>query len=114
MPLYEYGCTSCGFVTDIRHGFDEKPDVKCERCGASLVRRFSAAPIVFKGSGFYVTDSRKSSKSDSSEKSGKADTSTKSDSSKDGGSSTSSETKSAETKSGDSKTGEAKSKEAAA
>lgn len=70
MPLYEYGCPACGQVTDIRHGFDEKPDVKCERCGTALVRRFSAAPIVFKGSGFYVTDSRKSSttKSENSEK----------------------------------------------
>lgn len=76
MPLYEYGCPSCGLVTDIRHGFDEKPEAKCERCGSALVRRFSAAPIVFKGSGFYVTDSRKSgskesAKSESSEKSDK-------------------------------------------
>lgn len=73
MPLYEYGCTSCGLVTDIRHGFDEKPEVKCERCGTPLVRRFSAAPIVFKGSGFYVTDSRKSSSGN-----GKSETSTSS------------------------------------
>jgi putative FmdB family regulatory protein len=63
MPLYEYGCPSCGLVSDVRHGFDEKPEVKCERCGTALVRRFSAAPIVFKGSGFYVTDSRSSSAS---------------------------------------------------
>lgn len=78
MPLYEYGCPSCGLVTDIRHGFDEKPEAKCERCGSALVRRFSAAPIVFKGSGFYVTDSRKSgskesAKSENSEKSEKSD-----------------------------------------
>lgn len=73
MPLYEYGCPSCGLVTDVRHGFDEKPDVKCERCDTSLVRRFSAAPIVFKGSGFYVTDSRKggSSTTESGDKSEK-------------------------------------------
>lgn len=60
MPLYEYGCPACGHGTDVRHGFDERPELKCERCGANLERRFSAAPIVFKGSGFYVTDSRKS------------------------------------------------------
>lgn len=82
MPLYEYGCPSCGLVTDIRHGFDEKPEAKCERCGTALVRRFSAAPIVFKGSGFYVTDSRKSgskesTKSESSEKSDKTASSEK-------------------------------------
>lgn len=70
MPLYEYGCPSCGLVTDVRHGFDEKPEVACEKCGTHLVRRFSAAPIVFKGSGFYVTDSRsKSSSSGSGDKS---------------------------------------------
>ena len=71
MPLYEYGCPSCGLVTDIRHGFDEKPEATCERCGTALVRRFSAAPIVFKGSGFYVTDSRKGSSKSESEKSEK-------------------------------------------
>jgi putative FmdB family regulatory protein len=70
LPLYEYGCPSCGLVTDVRHGFDEKPEVTCEKCGTRLVRRFSAAPIVFKGSGFYVTDSRsKSSSSGDGEKS---------------------------------------------
>ena len=67
MPLYEYGCPACGKISDVRHGFDEKPELACEACGAALVRRFSAAPIVFKGSGFYVTDSR--SKSSGSEKS---------------------------------------------
>lgn len=81
MPLYEYGCPACGQVTDVRHGFDEKPEVKCERCGTVLVRRFSAAPIVFKGSGFYVTDSRpsgsgKSEKSESGEKSETTETKT--------------------------------------
>ena len=65
MPLYEYGCPSCGLVTDVRHGFDDKPEVACEKCGTRLVRRFSAAPIVFKGSGFYVTDSRKKSSASS-------------------------------------------------
>ena len=74
MPLYEYGCPTCGQVADVRHGFDEKPELKCERCGTALVRRFSAAPIVFKGSGFYVNDSRASaSKSDKSESSEKAE-----------------------------------------
>ena len=68
MPLYEYGCPACGHLAEIRHGFDERPDLKCEKCGAELQRRFSAAPIVFKGSGFYVTDSRsKSSKTEKTE-----------------------------------------------
>ena len=80
MPLYEYGCPACETTTDVRHGFDEKPALTCERCGSPLVRQFSAAPIVFKGSGFYVTDSRsknsKNEKSDNAEKPDKPETKT--------------------------------------
>jgi putative FmdB family regulatory protein len=59
MPLYDYKCTSCAHVTEIRHGFDENHERTCPACGAPMARVFSAAPILFKGSGFYVTDSRK-------------------------------------------------------
>ncbi len=78
MPLYEYGCTKCGHVADVRHGFDDKPQVTCEKCGAAMTRRFSAAPIVFKGSGFYVTDSRGSTSNSKAEKSESGDKSEKS------------------------------------
>jgi putative FmdB family regulatory protein len=61
VPVYEYECRACGEVTDIRHGFDETIGEACPACGGELVRRFSAAGIVFKGSGFYITDSRKGS-----------------------------------------------------
>lgn len=64
MPLYEYGCPSCQTTTDVRHGFDETPKLVCEACGTPLKRQFSAAPIVFKGSGFYVNDSRQKSSTD--------------------------------------------------
>ena len=57
MPLYDYRCETCEKVSEIRHGFDEKAG-PCAHCGGPLVRLFHAAPIVFKGSGFYVTDSR--------------------------------------------------------
>jgi putative FmdB family regulatory protein len=60
MPLYEYRCTQCGRTSEVRHGFDEAYDEPCSACGAPLRRVFSAAPVVFKGSGFYVTDSRSS------------------------------------------------------
>ncbi|MGA3038702.1 MAG: FmdB family zinc ribbon protein [Vulcanimicrobiaceae bacterium] len=79
MPLYEYGCPACGHVADVRHGFDDKPEVTCEKCGAAMTRRFSAAPIVFKGSGFYVNDSRGSNSSSKSEKSESGDKSEKSE-----------------------------------
>jgi putative FmdB family regulatory protein len=71
--LYEYGCPKCGHVADVRHGFDDKPEVACEKCGAAMTRRFSAAPIVFKGSGFYVTDSRGSNGGSKPEKSESSD-----------------------------------------
>jgi putative FmdB family regulatory protein len=61
MPLYDYKCTKCGKTYEIRHGFDETHTEACPSCGGAVARVFNAAPIVFKGSGFYVTDSRKSS-----------------------------------------------------
>ena len=61
MPLYDYKCTECGKVTEVRHGFNESHADPCPACGGTVQRVFSAAPIVFKGSGYYVTDSRKSS-----------------------------------------------------
>jgi putative FmdB family regulatory protein len=66
MPLYDYKCTQCGKTTEIRHGFDDTHTESCPSCGGKLARVFNPAPIVFKGSGFYVTDSRKSTSSSSS------------------------------------------------
>jgi putative FmdB family regulatory protein len=66
MPLYDYKCTKCGKTYEVRHGFDEKHGETCASCGGPLARVFNPAPIVFKGSGFYVTDSRKSSSASSS------------------------------------------------
>ncbi len=66
MPLYDYQCRACGKVTEVRHGFKETYDEKCAACGGEMRRVFNPAPILFKGSGFYVTDSRKSSSEGSS------------------------------------------------
>ncbi|MGC1380179.1 MAG: FmdB family zinc ribbon protein [Candidatus Baltobacteraceae bacterium] len=68
MPLYEYACTKCGRINEVRHGFDETYAEPCPACGAAQRRVFNPAPVVFKGSGFYVTDSRKSSGARKSEK----------------------------------------------
>ncbi len=65
MPLYDYQCRACGKVTEVRHGFKETFEGTCPSCSGEMKRVFSAAGIVFKGSGFYVTDSRKSSGGDS-------------------------------------------------
>src|SRR5579883_1350370 len=69
MPLYDYACTKCGRVCEVRHGFDESYDRPCEACGAPLRRVFNPAPVHFKGSGFYVTDSKRSAASSKDRKS---------------------------------------------
>ncbi len=61
MPIYEYQCASCGTKTDKKHAFKEPMNDACPACGGELKRVFNAASIVFKGSGFYVNDSRKGS-----------------------------------------------------
>jgi putative FmdB family regulatory protein len=73
MPLYDYACTRCGRVREVRHGFDETFEAPCDSCGAPVRRVFNAAPVLFKGSGFYVTDSRSSSPAAKPEKSEKTD-----------------------------------------
>ncbi len=78
---------SCGAVTDIKHGFKETTNETCPKCGGELKRLFNPAGIVFKGSGFYVTDSRKSegaSKGESSKGESSKSESPKSEGSKSG------------------------------
>jgi putative FmdB family regulatory protein len=71
LPLYEYQCRSCQTTADVRHGFKETFDGKCEECGGEMARVYSPAGIVFKGSGFYLTDSRKAAEAASSSGSSK-------------------------------------------
>ena len=67
MPTYEYQCDSCKRRYDLREGFDAPSSHPCERCENGTATRVLHAPtVVFKGSGFYVNDSRKSEKSTSS------------------------------------------------
>ena len=81
MPRYDYQCTACRTVTEVRHGFKETFDGACPSCGATGLKRvFNPAPILFKGSGFYVTDSRKGGSSEKSESSSSTGDSKKSES----------------------------------
>jgi putative FmdB family regulatory protein len=64
MPLYDYQCSQCQNVVEVRHGFNDAYTEPCAACGGELKRIISPAPIIFKGSGFYVTDSRKPSSGD--------------------------------------------------
>ena len=61
MPQYEYKCTQCDNRYETREGFDAPARQPCPKCGGEAKRILFAPPIVFKGSGFYVTDSRKGS-----------------------------------------------------
>jgi putative FmdB family regulatory protein len=79
MPLYDYACTACGRVREVRHGFSESYDRPCDVCGAPMRRVFNPAPVLFKGSGFYVTDSRRSGAPGKPEKAKEEPTSTKSE-----------------------------------
>jgi putative FmdB family regulatory protein len=58
VPTYEYRCAECKNQYETREGFDAPALQACPRCGGSAKRVYSAPPIVFKGSGWYVTDSR--------------------------------------------------------
>jgi putative FmdB family regulatory protein len=58
MPVYEYKCTKCSTKFDRRRGFHETAEEECPVCSSEAQRVFSPVPIVFKGSGFYVTDSK--------------------------------------------------------
>jgi putative FmdB family regulatory protein len=59
VPLYDYQCKQCQKITEVRHGFKDAHTEPCPSCGGTLARVFNPAGIVFKGSGFYITDSRK-------------------------------------------------------
>lgn len=65
MPLYDYQCSKCQHVVEIRHGFNDAYTEACPACGGEFKRVIGTAPIIFKGSGFYVTDSRKGSSGES-------------------------------------------------
>lgn len=63
MPLYEYACGDCGGRREVRQRFTDEPLTMCEDCGGRVRRVLQPVGIVFKGSGWYITDSRKSSDS---------------------------------------------------
>ena len=61
MPTYQYTCTECGEPLEAVQKFSDAPLAVCPACGGRLRKVFSAVGIVFKGSGFYRTDSRNGS-----------------------------------------------------
>ena len=67
MPTYEYACTKCGQHVEVFQRISETPLTTCAVCGGPLRKVFHPAGIVFKGSGFYATDSRSKAQAGSSE-----------------------------------------------
>ena len=63
MPIYEYECLTCGTTFEKRQSFSEPPEADCPQGHSDTRRLLSAPAIVFKGSGFYINDSKASKQS---------------------------------------------------
>ncbi|GAB3398896.1 FmdB family zinc ribbon protein [Flindersiella endophytica] len=63
MPTYQYACTSCGEDLEVVQKFTDDALTECPACGGKLRKVYSPVGVVFKGSGFYRTDSRDAKKS---------------------------------------------------
>ena len=123
MPTYEYECTKCRRVFEIRQRISAPPLTTCEACGGEVHRLLSPAPFILKGGGWYVTDypSEARKKAVATEKSSAgagekktdatpSDTTTASAPASSPGSTKSDSTKSGSAKSGSAKSGSAKSR----
>ncbi len=66
MPTYGYRCENCGHEFDVLQRMSDEAAADCPTCGAKARRLFFPAGIVFKGSGFYKTDSRRAGDDSSS------------------------------------------------
>src|ERR1700737_3552406 len=99
VPIYTYTCTSCNEVVETRQSYTDPPLTTCEQCGGTLRKIIHPVGIVFKGSGWYSTDSRaptsaaKSASNGSKEPGSKEATSSKDGESKDSSSKESSSSK---------------------
>jgi len=107
MPTYEYVCNACGYEFERFQPITSAPVKRCPECGKAKVKRLigTGAGLIFKGSGFYITDYRDKSYTDKAKADTGATSSDKSDSKP------STETKAADNKSSDSKSTESRSSE---
>ncbi|WP_078656345.1 FmdB family zinc ribbon protein [Kitasatospora aureofaciens] len=90
MPTYQYQCTECGNGLEAVQKFTDEALTTCPDCQGRLRKVFSAVGVVFKGSGFYRTDSRSSSSSSVGSSAGSTSSTTSGSSSASGPSSSSS------------------------
>ena len=106
MPIYSYKCTNCDHRFEVRQRFSDDPLTDCPVCGSPIRKVITPVGIVFKGSGFYVTDNKNgksataingsgsTSKGDTVETNGKSNSTEKADA---GASSSSESTSKADT-----------------
>jgi len=59
VPIYEYECSLCHYHFERKQRFDEEPVAICPKCQGKARRVLHSIPVIFKGSGFYITDNRK-------------------------------------------------------
>jgi len=63
VPIYEYQCKNCGHVFEREHPIGQNKHYKCPECSSGkVIKLVSQVGVVFKGSGFYITDSRREAK----------------------------------------------------
>ena len=97
MPTYQYSCTDCGHFFEAVQSFSDDSLTVCPECDGKLRKVFNAVGVVFKGSGFYRTDSRGSATSTSPAAPAASSTSSESSSSSSSSDSSSSSTSSSNT-----------------
>jgi putative FmdB family regulatory protein len=68
MPTYDFECVKCHHKFEQKRSFSDDGSADCPRCHGEARRLFSVVPVIFKGSGFYVTDHRKGSTIDTESK----------------------------------------------
>ena len=86
MPTYQYACTECGHTFEQFQSFSDESLTVCPECEGKLRKVFNAVGVVFKGSGFYRTDSRNDGGTSSTTTTTTTTTGTTTSSSSDGGS----------------------------
>ena len=95
MPTYSYACTECDNRFDAVQAFSDDALTECPKCHGRLRKLFGSVGVVFKGSGFYRTDSRDSKSASTAAAPAKSESSSSSSESSSSSSSSSSSTKSA-------------------
>lgn len=96
MPTYEYQCKTCGQHFERVQRFSDDPITECPTCGGAVKRVIHPAGVIFKGAGWYITDSRKGGGESASLNGGPAATKADGEATKSEGGATKTESKPAE------------------